>query len=58
MSKAICYDEICGTQDKINFLSIVLGVLVVSTVILGAITINAAMIGFESVSIPLMSSDF
>lgn len=58
MARTICYEEVCGVHDKINFLSLALGVLVVATVILGIITVNAATIGFDLVNLPLIPENF
>lgn len=58
MSKMICYNEVCGVHDKIHLLSLVLVSLAVATIILGVITLDAARIGFEFLSIPLIPTDF
>ncbi len=58
MSKTICYEEVCGVHDKINFFSLVIVTLAAATVILGVITLDAARVGFEFLSIPMIPTDF
>ena len=58
MSKTICYEEVCGVHEKIHLLSLVLVALASATVILGVITVDAAKVGFEFLSIPMIPTDF
>jgi len=58
MSKTFCYEEVCGIRDKIHVLPLFLGVLAVSTVIVGVILANAAVMNVEFLNIPFLPLDF
>lgn len=58
MTRTICYEEVCGINDKIHLWSILLVSVVAATVIYGALLINTAWVGLELSSISLFPTEF
>lgn len=58
MTRTICYEEVCGINDKIHLWSILLTSVIAATVIYGALLINTAWVGLELSNISLFPTEF
>ncbi len=58
MTKMICYDEVCGPNDKIHLWSLVLGALVIMTAVSAVVLAGTVLTGLEPVMIPWYPTDF